>query len=107
MIPYAPVPLLVHDTIRVLYANEPACALFRRKALNLEMLQIIELVVSTDFQTLMSIHMCILRERGDAPKIEYPFLRGDLSVFWAKVTSDKVEDGRFSMELKKTFEEWC
>lgn len=99
-------PFLAHDTIRVLYANDAACALFRCEPLVLTARSIADLIVGDDFGTLAKVHMQILREQGEAPNIEYPFLRGDLTVFWAMTTSGQFDDGVFAMFLKKTFEEW-
>lgn len=99
-------PLLVHDTVRVLYANAPACALFGCEALTLTSRNVLDLVISEDFRTLAQVHMRILREHGGAPEIEYPFIRCDLTVFYAKVASEQLDQGRFSMAFTKTFEWW-
>lgn len=99
-------PLLVHDTVRVMYANASACALFGCDVLVLTSRDVLDLVISEDFKTLVQVHMRILRERGDAPEIEYPFLRCNLTVFYAKVASEQLEQGRFSMTFTKTFEWW-
>lgn len=99
-------PLLVHDTIRVLYANDQAGSLFRCGALALVDRYVLDLIVSDDFRTLAKIHMKILHEQGEAPAIEYPFVRCDATVFWAMTSSGKFDDGIFAMFLKKTFEEW-
>lgn len=101
-----PKPFLAHDTIRVLYANDAACALFHCEALSLASRSVPDLIVGTDFRKLADIHMRILREQDGAPEIEYPFLRCDDTVFWAVVTSSKFDHGIFAMFLKKTFEEW-
>lgn len=101
-----PKPFLAHDTIRVLYANEAACALFRCDPLVLTARSVADLIVGQDFGTLVRIHMQILREQGDAPNIEYPFLRCNMTVFWAMTESGQFDNGVFAMFLKKTFEEW-
>lgn len=99
-------PFLAHDTIRVLYANEAACSLFRCDPMAFTARSVMDLIVGDDFRTLAKVHMQILREQGEAPDIEYPFLRCDLTVFWAMVTSGEFDNGVFAMFLKKTFEEW-
>lgn len=99
-------PILVHDTVRMLYANAPACALFGCDAWTLAARQMVELVISDDFRTLIGVHMRILRERGSSPDIEYPFLRCDLTVFYAKAISEQLERNLFSMTLNKTLEWW-
>ena len=101
-----PKPLLVHDTTRVLYANELACALFGCDLLTLSARQVVELVIADEFRKLIDVHMRILRERGSSPDIEYPFLRCDMTVFYAKTYSVRLEQDLFSMALTKTFEWW-
>lgn len=99
-------PFLAHDTIRILYANEAACTLFHCDPLALASRSVLDLIVGDEFRTLARIHMQILSEQGEAPNIEYPFLRCNMSVFWAMTTSGQFDDGIFAMFLKKTFEEW-
>lgn len=98
-------PFLAHDTIRILYANEAACALFHCEPLTLASRSVLDLIVGDEFRTLARIHMKILHEQGEAPNIEYPFIRFNMSVFWAMTTSGQFDDGIFAMFLKKTFEE--
>lgn len=99
-------PFLAHDTIRVLYANEVACALFCCEPLVLTTRLIADLIVGEDFGTLARIHMQILREKGESPAIEYPFLRCNMTVFWAMTESYQYDDKVYAMILKKTYEEW-
>ncbi len=100
--------LLVHDTRQVLYSNEPACRMFRCECLRIAGRNIVDLVATDEFRHLARIHMQILRERGEAPDIEYPFMRCDDSIFWAKAGTKNLDDGTFIMVLTFTFEfeEW-
>lgn len=99
-------PFLVHDTARVLYADSSACALFHCEPMAFTARKISDMVVGEDFRSLHRVHMQVLRERGESPEIEYPFIRCDMSVFWAKVQSAQFDDNVFCMSFNKTFEEW-
>lgn len=99
-------PILVHNTHQVLYGNEAACQMFRCERLRFLRKNLIELIATEEFRNLARVHMQVLRDRGHAPEIEYPFLRCDHSVFWAMAASEGLEDGRFILTLDFTFEEW-
>ncbi len=87
----------IHDTRTIIEVNPAGCALFRCEALALIDKDMLELIATEDMKGLARLRMSIMRD-GDhwpLPAIKYPFLRGDGTIFWASLKTERIGDGKF------------
>lgn len=98
--------IFIHDTQRIISVNNAACRLFRSQRVALVDLDMLELIASHDMRGLAKLRMRILREGRELPlpNIQYPFLRGDGTVFWGSLKTRKLRDGTYETTVTYEFE---
>lgn len=90
-----PPAFVCHDTRVIVDADAAACELFRCDRDWLIDRQITDLIDGDEdagLKPLAKLRMQLLRERGELPVWEAPFVRADLTKFWAEIHS--YFDGR-------------
>lgn len=86
-----PTARFVHDTHVIVEVDADGCGLFRCDAIALIDRDMIDLIATNDFRGLARLRMAVLRKNGNVPDVRYPFRRCDGSVFWAALTTRKLE----------------
>lgn len=98
--------VFIHDTRRVISANNAACMMFRSQRIALVDIDMLELIASEDMRGLAALRMRVLREGHGPPlpNIQYPFLRGDGTVFWGSTKTRMLRDGTYETTVTYEFE---
>lgn len=98
--------IFIHDTKRIISANNAACQMFRSQRIALVDLDMMELIGSDDLRGLARLRMRVLREGRELPlpNIQYPFLRGDGTVFWGSVKTRQLRDGTYETTVTYEYE---
>lgn len=99
-------PIILHNTIQVLYVNMAAARLLRVHQADLTCTPLVDLVVA-EFHALAEARMRVLRQNNliDLPLVEYEFIRLDGTLFRAMVETRWVDDDLFRSRLLNVIEE--
>ncbi len=96
MIPPRPLPMIWHDTKVIIEANDEVCALFRCDKQDLIDRSLLDAIARDDMRGLAKARLKVIREKGDMPPQDLPFIRHDGTRFWAKVQTKRLRNDYYA-----------
>ena len=95
---------IIHDTRRIIDADEAAGLLFGQEPHDLIDQPLLSGIQGSDMQWLADLRLRTIEKFGELPEQDLPFARLDQSVFWARCKTVRNDDGTYTTELVYLYE---
>ena len=95
---------ITHDTFRIIDVDDAACLLFGQERQDLVDQPMLEGIYTEEMRWLTQLRLKTIRERGELPEQDLPFVRLDGSLFWARCKTTVNVDNTYTTELVYLYE---
>ena len=91
--------IIRHDTRHILSVNERALELFRCDLQDLVDQEVAYGVYGEEMRSLVRLRLKTIADYGELPERQFPFMRSDGTVFYAKVKTTRIAEGVYESAL--------